>query len=359
MTRRSHAGFTLVELLVVITIISMLMALLLPAVQAARESGRRATCTNNQKQLMLATQGYESAQGKFPGFVNYLGARADFPSSSQFDYPADVSVNPPVPIPPPTPGNANQRNDVTCFLVLLPYMDRMDLWRRWRDKNVAMADEPLPNNPARPAPFLRVAVCPSTPSEFDWTQTQYVVNAGPVTVQQPPSGFPSPLRLGRYTGVFQDHSSMVLPKNQINVSVDTLNQDDGTGYTLCIGENARTLPDGWLPTDNPQQPGGNRVLPTRDRVAMLWSPTAGDCNFTNPNGYPEVVRPGDCDSAPLRVETASPFSNHPGGCVVSWADGRQTFMPYTIDFGVYQHIMAPNSNKAGIPGVLDPSDVGG
>ena len=63
-------GFTLVELLVVITIIGMLVSMLLPAVQSAREAGRRNTCLNNQKNLTLATQNYESARGAFPGYVN-------------------------------------------------------------------------------------------------------------------------------------------------------------------------------------------------------------------------------------------------------------------------------------------------
>jgi prepilin-type N-terminal cleavage/methylation domain-containing protein/prepilin-type processing-associated H-X9-DG protein len=109
---REAGGFTLVELLVVIAIIGILVALLLPAVQAAREASRRASCTNNMKQVGIAMHNFLSARGEFPAGRNGCASA----SGSSTLPPCRCPVAP------------NVGDGSSGFVMLLPYIEDQQMY---------------------------------------------------------------------------------------------------------------------------------------------------------------------------------------------------------------------------------------
>ena len=87
---KPRSGFTLVELLVVIAVIGILISLLLPAVQAAREASRRMQCTNHLKQMTLGTHNFHSAMSKFPHMTGYRGGCENCPPATGFSVQAMI-----------------------------------------------------------------------------------------------------------------------------------------------------------------------------------------------------------------------------------------------------------------------------
>jgi prepilin-type N-terminal cleavage/methylation domain-containing protein/prepilin-type processing-associated H-X9-DG protein len=295
---RQRRGFTLVELLVVITIIGMLMALLIPAVTAARESGRRNQCMNNHTQIAKAVIAHEGARGMIPGCKNML-----------------FNTLKTTPVPKP----------VSWALMILPQLDRGDLWTQWRcappegpptqQYNVSNASPP---DPKGGGVRLNAMICPSDPpdtsSQFDGS-CAYIVN------------------LLMFPDLYPYDTTKPAPPGLTFGEVK-----DGTNMTLLVSENLRN-PTGnppahyWL--DVPKEPDAKniKITPPTGQAA----PSAGYLTF-----MPGTASPNNAlFSNNLR-------SNHGNGVVAAFCDGHVSFLRDDIGDIVYNALVTPNGNEKNV-----------
>jgi type II secretory pathway pseudopilin PulG len=212
------------------------------------------------------------------------------------------------------PGYANRigppaggRPTATSWLVpILPYVDRQDLYDRWQEGHPASS-------------WLPMLVCPSDPSDFDYSLPwlSYVVNCGlPGDKDDTPA-----------TGVFHNHNVDAKP---VTVSLNYIYDHDGGTSTLLLSENIQA--GRWTDTEEAD-------------VGMVWWREPAECNRIN--------RCTDVGHRPQDIKYARPSSAHGGVLVVSFCDGHEQQLRDTIDYKVYQQLMAPDDKAAGLPGDFD------
>jgi prepilin-type N-terminal cleavage/methylation domain-containing protein/prepilin-type processing-associated H-X9-DG protein len=328
-------GFTLVELLVVIAIIGVLVALLLPAVQAAREAARRSQCLNNLKQLGLAMMNYESAKGGLPPMALYW-------TSAEYDAARGTTA----------PGD--WYDDHGWYIPVMPYIEQSGV-KALVDPKKSFSD---PSNEAGRRAMIPIHACPSDLGlqknewgirEWARVRSNYVVNAGNTVYGQHnvgtcPGAFPACREFG---------GAPFIPREDNPLQRIT----DGTANTVMMSE-VVVLPEseGWggpysdaqtalggqtftsYHTPNVQGPENADAMSreswwwanVRDGWLQQGIPVSADGTPAPPISAgrlpPELI-----DNFGTKQQHIAARSHHNGGVNVSRCDGSVDFVSNNID----------------------------
>jgi prepilin-type N-terminal cleavage/methylation domain-containing protein len=339
--RRRFKGFTLVELLVVIAIIGILVALLLPAVQAARGAARRMSCSNNMKQFVLAAHNYHDVHRKFPryGYISFLSPQQSY-NNELWRIWQGYSVH----------------------TMLLPFMEQTALYDRiewgtwdgwynqWKDEadgrhwywNTKVPEFTCPS--AAQAPNTVDNIWAGGPG------SNYAVSAGPwlywvADLKSGPGAF-SP-HIETTMGEFSDGTSNTIMAAEIN----TGNGDDGQ---YVPGEPVRNSlysgPAPWrypnLDATNINSWGQQCALNIGDHLSSNGWGWMGS-NYTQtvfntvapPNWiYPTCIATGPPGYSSDRDGIYPSRSTHGTGAMHGMGDGSVHFIVDTIDYNTYQFL---------------------
>jgi prepilin-type N-terminal cleavage/methylation domain-containing protein/prepilin-type processing-associated H-X9-DG protein len=303
MYRRRRIAFTLVELLVVIAIIGILIALLLPAVQAAREAARRSQCLNNLKQLGLAAQNYHIVERRFPNSVN--------------EY-------------------------VQSYLVpLLPYMEETAVYNLFDHKIHVRSSA----NRAGWARALPVTRCPSQPSDIgtvieaigdpleiapagnDTWRTHYyaILGAKPADGCPGTGPYAAMLSCGGTPGGYAVNGIMIPENGTSKTHISIGKTTDGSSKTLLIGESswnfgsARVWAVGSIASAYPAARSHSWATYAARNVAVPINTSTSARGFGPANDV-------------------SFGSMHPGGAHFAFADGSSRFISENIELNTFKAI---------------------
>jgi prepilin-type N-terminal cleavage/methylation domain-containing protein/prepilin-type processing-associated H-X9-DG protein len=277
--RRRSRGFTLIELLVVIAIIGILVALLLPAVQQAREAARRTHCKNNLVQIGLALQNYDLAFGRLPpGTVNPTGPIKNEPKGYHMGW----------------------------LVQILPMMEETPVWKRF-DFQLSVYDEANAVPAQARIPILN---CPSNPTGSSPGSTTYA-------------------------GVHNDVEAPIDVTNNgvlfLNSSVKTEEIPDGTSHTIYVGEIAVSMhPLGFASGTNATLRNGSTLGAVQSNLYR---------GVTRPGEPPKVAAEEGGENDPALLTVGGFASAHTGGSHFLFGDGSVRFLSQNIGQPVFQSML--------------------